>query len=166
KVDSAGYDFLRRWLDDGAPEPTANDPHVTKLEAWPPKRIMAPGERQQLVVRAAWDDGRTEDVTAQARYDAVQDAIAGVGPDGVITAKAKGEGYVMVRFAGQVATVQVTLPYARIGQYPDLPRHNLVDELLIAKWQDLGLTPSPLCDDATFFRRIHLDAIGTLPTPA
>src|SRR5207248_3165068 len=52
KPDSAGYDLLRRWLDDGAPEPTANDPQVTRLEAWPPKRIMVPGERQQLVVRA------------------------------------------------------------------------------------------------------------------
>src|SRR5262249_39337034 len=34
-----------------------------------------------------------------------------------------------------------------------------------AKWQDLGLTPSPLCNDQEFFRRIHLDTIGTLPAP-
>src|SRR5262249_15760995 len=35
-----------------------------------------------------------------------------------------------------------------------------------AKWKNLGLTPSPLCSDEEFFRRIHLDTIGTLPAPA
>ena len=43
----------------------------------------------------------------------------------------------MVRFAGQVATVQVTLPYGRIDHYPYLPRNNFIDELLIAKWREL-----------------------------
>ena len=35
-----------------------------------------------------------------------------------------------------------------------------------AKWKQLKITPSPLCDDTTFLRRAYLDAIGTLPTPA
>ena len=32
-----------------------------------------------------------------------------------------------------------------------------------SKWRDLGLSPSPLCSDEEFLRRIYLDAIGTLP---
>ena len=47
-----------------------------------------------------------------------------------------------------------------------MPVNNFIDEKLIAKWRDLGLTPSPLCSDDEFFRRIHLDTIGTLPAPA
>src|SRR5262249_36090035 len=43
---------------------------------------------------------------------------------------------------------------------------NFIDEKAAAKWRDLGLAPSPLCSDEEFFRRIHLHAIGTLPTPA
>ncbi len=40
-----------------------------------------------------------------------------------------------------------------------------MDELAVKKFTDLGLKPSPLCDDATFIRRAFLDAIGSLPTP-
>src|SRR5262249_27786088 len=41
-----------------------------------------------------------------------------------------------------------------------------IDDKLIARWKALGLTPSPLCSDDEFFRRLHLDALGTLPAPA
>jgi hypothetical protein len=66
---------------------------------------------------------------------------------------------------GQAAVFQVTLPYRKHDKYPALARNNFIDDKLIAKWKDLGLEPSPLCADDEFFRRIHLDAIGTLPTP-
>ena len=38
-------------------------------------------------------------------------------------------------------------------------------KLVWTKLQKLGLRASDLCDDATFLRRLHLDAIGTLPQP-
>jgi hypothetical protein len=165
KATSSGYALLKAWLEDGAPEPAATDPHVTTLEAWPPKRLMVPGERQQVIVRAHWSDGRITDVTQWTTFDALQDGVASVSPAGVVTAVGPGEGHVMIRFADRATTVQVTLPYAQLANYPAVPRNNFIDDLLIAKWKDLGLTPSSLCDDATFFRRLYLDAIGTLPTP-
>src|SRR5207249_4062230 len=61
---------------------------------------------------------------------------------------------------------QVTLPYAKFAKFPEIAANNFIDDRLAAKWKDLGLTPSPLCADEEFFRRIYLDAIGTLPTPA
>ena len=166
KAGSAGYALLKAWLEDGAPEPAATDPHVTNLEAWPPKRLMVSGERQQVIVRAHWSDGRITDVTPWTTFDALQEAVATVSPAGVVTAVGPGEGHVMIRFADRATTVQVTLPYAQLASYPDIPRNNFIDDLLIAKWKDLGLTPSGLCDDATFLRRLYLDAIGTMPTPA
>jgi hypothetical protein len=165
KVNSSAYHLLKRWLEDGVPEPTSNDPLVTGLEVWPAKRVMVPGEQQQIVVRATWSDGRTEDVTDTAQYDALNDAVAAVTPGGLVTAKDRGETHVMIRFAGQATVFQATMPYAQLERYPDVPKANFVDEKLIAKWKDLGLTPSPLCRDEEFFRRIHLDAIGTLPAP-
>jgi hypothetical protein len=181
KVGSREYETIRQWLEDGAPEPKANDVSVTKIEVTPAKRIMKPGETQQLKVVATWSDGLTEDVTPTAQYDALSDAVASVTRDGVVTAKAAGETHIMVRFLGQATVAQVTLPYAKgepgasatgvsgnsktpVADAPGSPK-NFIDEKLAAKWRDLGLAPSPLASDEEFFRRLHLDAIGTLPTP-
>jgi Protein of unknown function (DUF1553)/Protein of unknown function (DUF1549) len=166
KVQSRSYNLIKRWLEDGAPEPSPRDPLVTGLEVWPARRLMVPGEEQQILVRASWQDGRTEDVTATAQFDALNDAVAAVTPAGLVTAKGKGETHVMVRFGGQATVVQITLPYERINDYPDVPTFNFIDAKLVAKWKELGLVPSPLCSDEEFFRRIHLDTIGTLPAPA
>jgi hypothetical protein len=166
KAGGREYEYLRRWLEDGAPEPTAKLPEATSLEVWPPHRIMVPGEQQQLLVRATWKDGRNEDVTATAQFDTLNDGVAAVTPAGLVTAKKAGETHIMVRFAGQATVAQVTLPYAKVEPYPQVARHNFIDDKLIAKWKDLGLTPSNLCSDEEFFRRIHLDTIGTLPSSA
>src|SRR5205085_2018313 len=141
------------------------DPEVTRLEVFPAHRIMTPGEQQQLSITAIWSDGRREDVTSTAQFDALNDAVAAVTPVGLVTAKAAGETHVMIRFGGQAEVARVTLPFAQLAKYPDLPANNFIDQKLIAKWKDLGLTPSPLCSDEDFLRRLHLDAIGTLPTP-
>jgi hypothetical protein len=84
----------------------------------------------------------------------------------LLTVKERGETYIMVRFGGQASVVQVTSPYAQLANHSELPRHNFIDDKLMARWKDLGLTPSPLCSDEEFLRRIYLDTIGTLPTPA
>ncbi len=166
KVNGREYTAFKRWLEDGAPEPGVKDPEVAALEVWPPRRIMVPGETQQLLVKAIWKDGTREDVTATAQFNTLNDGVAAVMPTGMLTAKARGETHIMIRFMGQATVAQVTLPYAKLAKYPEIAKNNFIDEKLIAKWKDLGLTPSPLCDDEQFFRRIHLDAIGTLPTPA
>ena len=165
KPNAREYSYFKRWLEDGAPEPSVKDPESQAIEVWPPRRIMVPGERQQIIVKAAWKDGKTEDVTATAQFDSLNDGVATVTPAGLVTAKARGETHVMIRFCGQATVFQVTLPYAKIANYPEIAKNNFVDEKLARKWKDLGLLPSPICSDEEFFRRIHLDTIGTLPTP-
>src|SRR5262249_51879789 len=123
------------------------------------------GEQQQILVKARWQDGKQHDVTATAQYDTLNEGVAKVTPEGVVTAKGKGETHIMVRFGGQVGVVQVTLPYAQLREPFVFTPNNFIDEQLQAKWRDLGLVPSGLCSDTEFFRRIHLDTIGTLPDP-
>jgi hypothetical protein len=132
KVNSRAYNLLKRWLEDGVPEPNAKDPEVTGLEVWPARRTLVPGEKQQILVRATWRDGRAEDVTACAQFDSLNDGVAAVTPDGLVTAKNKGETHVMVRFAGQATVVQITLPYAKLDVYPQLAANNFIDEKLAA----------------------------------
>ncbi len=165
KVGTREYNVMKRWLEDGVPEPIAKETEVEALEVWPAKRLMVPGETQQLLVKAKWKNGKVEDVTATAQFDSLNDGVAGVTPNGLVTAKNRGETHVMVRFCGQATVAQVTLPYSKLEKYPEVAKHNFIDEKLIAKWKDLGLTPSPLASDEDFLRRIHLDTIGTLPKP-
>jgi|SRR5579883_175524 len=173
KLNGRDYIRIRQWLEDGAPPPVlanpaskiVGDPEVTKLEVFPPHRIMVPGEQQQLSVTAIWSDGRREDVTSTVQFDALNDAVANVTPAGLVTAKEAGETHIMIRFGGQAEVAQITLPFAKLEKFPDLPAHNFIDAKLIAKWKDLGLTPSSLCSDDEFLRRLYLDALGTLPTP-
>src|SRR5581483_3908618 len=106
------YNLLKQWLADSAPEPKANDPAVSRLEIFPIKRVMVPGEQQQLGIRAVWSDGRIEDVTATTQFDSLNPAIATVSPTGIVAAKDKGETSIMVRFGGQATVMQVSLPYA------------------------------------------------------
>ncbi|MCS7168184.1 MAG: DUF1549 and DUF1553 domain-containing protein [Gemmatales bacterium] len=159
------YQVLKAWLEDGAPAPTHQDPEVTRLEILPARRTMKPGEWQQILVRAVWSNGRVEDVTALAQYDSLNDGLARVTPSGLVQCLERGETYIMVRFCGQASVFQVTSPYTDQPVAFDFPPNNYIDELLAKKWRSLGLTPSPLCCDAEFLRRIYLDTIGTLPTP-
>ncbi len=39
-----------------------------------------------------------------------------------------------------------------------------IDELVFAKWKELGIEPASPCSDAVFLRRVYLDVLGTLPT--
>ncbi|MFO0967556.1 MAG: DUF1549 domain-containing protein [Gemmataceae bacterium] len=165
KIGSREYVYLKRWLEDGAPEPSPKDPECVSLEVWPKHRLATPGEAQHIRVTATWKDGLVEDVTEVAQYDSLNDAVASVTPQGHVTVLAKGETHIMIRFAGQATVVQITAPYDKITPYPAVAKNNFIDDKLIAKWKDLGLTPSPLCSDDDFLRRIFLDGIGTLPTP-
>jgi hypothetical protein len=162
------YRRLQQWLEDGAPQPSRNDPIVTSLEVHPRQRILQPGEQQQLAVRAVWSNGRSEDVTLTAQYDSLNDALARVTPDGLVTALARGETHVMIRYCGQATVFQSASPYpmpAQEARRIEFARSNFIDDHLQAKWRSLNLAASPPCSDAEFLRRVYLDTIGTLPTP-
>jgi hypothetical protein len=45
-----------------------------------------------------------------------------------------------------------------------LTPRNKIDELVFAKWKELGIQPAKLCSDSVFLRRAWLDVTGTLPT--
>ena len=41
-----------------------------------------------------------------------------------------------------------------------------IDRLLAAKWAEAKVQPARAADDAEYLRRVYLDLIGQLPTPA
>jgi hypothetical protein len=160
---SVDYQILLAWIAGGAPAPRKNDPEVVKLTVTPPLRVGQGGLAQQLQVVAEYSDGKRRDVTASARYDSLDDGVVSVASSGHVTAVGKGQAAVMVRFEGQAAIGMFVIPYAEQVSLAGWKSNNFIDELAVEKFRELGIEPSPLCDDATFVRRAYLDAIGTLP---
>ncbi len=162
---SVEYATLKAWIECGAPAPKADAPEVVRLVVTPSQRIGQAGLRQQLRVEAHYSDDTTRDVTALAKYDSMDDGVLSVDADGLVTAVGKGQAPVMVRYEGQAEIATFVIPFSDAVELAGWQNNNFVDELAAAKFRELGLEPSPVCDDATFIRRAFLDAIGGLPTP-
>ncbi len=162
---SVDYRILLAWIAGGAPGPQKNDATVTRLEITPGQRVGQAGLTQQLRVIADYSDGTSRDVTASARYDSLDDGVVNVTSSGQVTAVNQGQAAVMVRYEDQAAISLFMIPYAAETKLAGWQNQNFIDEHAAAKFRELGIEPSPLCDDATFVRRAFLDAIGTLPTP-
>ena len=166
--ESTEFALILRWLKQGTPPGSDKDPSVTKIEVVPRSVVVGRHSEQQLLVTAFYSDSTTRDVTREAQFKSNEVNIASVDDHGLMrTDEASGDTGVMARYMGQVAVCRLSIPMAESipANTPLPPKNNYIDELVQAKWDKLKLTPSPLCDDATFLRRAYLDCIGTLPTP-
>jgi hypothetical protein len=93
------------------------------------------------------------------------DNSAPLDANGLVTAAARGEAFVMARFdthtvGSQVLVLPKDLQYVR----PAAPPANYIDELVNAKLDRLRILPSQVCGDEVFLRRATIDVIGLLPT--
>lgn len=163
--DSLQYQTLRAWIVEGTPRSKIATANVTELNVFPESRVGEVGIGQQLRVVASYSDGSQRDVTSLAIYDAIDTSILRVDASGYTKSIATGQTSVMIRYDGQVAVSTFVVPYGPPGKLVGWKNQNFVDEIASAKFVDLGLEPSPICDDATFIRRAFLDAIGSLPQP-
>ena len=165
-ADSVEYQLMRNWIGTGAPSVSEDKAvKVQSLSVMPRLRVGELGLKQQLRVTADYADATQRDITASAIYDSIDPSVATVDDNGHVHAVGYGQTAVMVRFDGQVVVSTVVIPYSDQSELEGWKSNNFVDELAAKKFRDLGLQPSPLCDDATFIRRAFLDCIGTLPDP-
>ena len=161
---SIDYQILERWLAAGAPGPSGAANPVTDLKVHPPRRVGARGFNQQLQVIATFADGKARDVTHWARFDSMDDSVLTVNADGLVRTIGKGQGTAMIRFGGHSAISMFIVPYADSADLGAWKDNNFIDTLAAAKFREIGIPPSGLCDDATFLRRAFLDVTGTLPS--
>ncbi len=164
--DSEHYQAILRWLEAGVPNDTGNVPKVVRVEVYP-KQIVLEGEgaTQQLVARAVYTDGTDRDVTDLAVFMSNNDNSAPVTPDGLVTAGARGEAFVMARFETHTVGMQVlALPKNLQYSPPQTNPANYIDQLVNNKLQKIRLLPSEICNDETFLRRVTIDVTGLLPT--
>ena len=152
---SRDYELLTRWIHGGAPGP-ASEKAMSKLVVTPAQRTGEPGLKQQLRVEAVYADGTSRDVTAWAKFDSMDEGLVSVTRDGLCTVAGRGQAPVMVRFEGQADIAMFVIPYGPPPSLEVWSNQNFVDELAASKFRELGIEPSPLCDDSTFLRRIFL----------
>src|SRR5262249_16221675 len=70
-------------------------------------------QEQHVSVMAAWSDGSSTDVTADARFDTSNEGVATVRPSGITKTVGQGEGNILVRYQDRSALVRLTVPYGR-----------------------------------------------------
>jgi hypothetical protein len=163
---SLEYQVIAGWIAAGMPAPSATDPEIRSLFVYPSAVRLEPGQKQQILVQAAYSDGRIEDVTHWAKYNSTDDTVAGVNDAGELNVSGRGEASISVWFASRVGRVTVTSPF-ETKRDPKLftmaSRNNTIDDKNLEKLASLRIPPSPDAGDAAFLRRAHLDATGALP---
>ncbi|MBL6705369.1 MAG: DUF1553 domain-containing protein [Planctomycetaceae bacterium] len=161
---SVEHQTLVAWLKNGAPAPMKEPAAVKSLSVFPKQRVGQQGLSQQLRVEATYADGTIRDVTALSLFDSMDEAMLDVSETGFVRTHGKGQAPIMVRFEGQAGIAMFVVPYEVSVELAGWQNNNFIDELAAKKFRELGIEPSPLCDDATFVRRAFLDATGSLPT--
>lgn len=168
-VGSLEYQIVAEWIAEGAAGPRPEDPHITQLEIFPRQATLAADASQQFSVRATYSDGRLRDVTHWAKFNSTVAGVGTVDDHGVVKVTGSGETSITAWFGSKVAVATVTVPYPQSipnEQFVASPKHNFIDELILAKLQRLHLPPSSNCTDSEFLRRASLDTLGVLPTAA
>jgi hypothetical protein len=184
-TDSAEYRTLAEWIAAGAAPPADDDPRVEQLEILPGSSIHRVGDSQQIIVRARYSDGRTEDVTRRVKWSSSNEAVCRVDDDGLASVIGPGEGAVVAWYASKITIARITVPYVADSlssaqspasgaaetpagntaeQVDTRKPRNFIDEQIDKQLARLNLPASPACSDAEFVRRAYLDTIGLAPS--
>lgn len=166
KSDTVEYGLLRDWIAGGMPFGQKDDPQVKSIEVAPRERQLSFDAQQQLRVIATYTDGRRADVTTLAKFQSNNEGLAAVDDRGLVVAgKKPGDVAIMASFMGSVDIFRALVPQPSVENAPAWPVvRNQIDDLVDAKLRKLAITPSGLCSDTDYLRRVYLDVIGTLPS--
>ncbi len=163
-VDSLEYRVLSEWIAAGIAAPSETDTRIKSIEV---TTNDAANNEVQLRVKAAYDDGHSEDVTRWVKYAVADASVATVDEAGKVKLIGHGETAVTAQYQSAVAFTRVANAFPnKIAPetFASSPKLNYVDELVIKKLQTLNIAPSGQANDSEFIRRAFLDAAGILPT--
>ncbi|MFL2870637.1 MAG: DUF1549 and DUF1553 domain-containing protein [Pirellulaceae bacterium] len=159
--------LLRAWQEQGL----INDldaSSVKSLSVTPGARVLhAPATTQQLVVTAEFEDGTSADVSQLATFSSSDLALATVETGGKVSFSQQGEVAILCRYMGEMVSARMMhiAEASRDYQWSDPEPNNFIDEYVYEKLEQLHITPSDVCTDEEFVRRVYLDLCGVLPSP-
>lgn len=167
EMDSEAYRTLVEWIAQGSPGPKATDARLTALEVSPKHLMGKPGMQSQLKVMAQFSDGRREDVTRWAKFNAVNASVATVDDQGLVKVTGAGESTVSAWYLSRLDISTISVPQQeQVSEalFAQLKARNFVDNHVLTKLRALNIPPSQQCTDGEFIRRAFLDTLGVLPT--
>jgi uncharacterized protein DUF1553/uncharacterized protein DUF1549/hyaluronate lyase-like protein len=163
---SPSHDILVKWIEQGAlldADAKVDVDHVTIV---PERFVLQPGTKHRLQLIAHYTDGTTRDVTRMGIYTVNTEGVADVTDSGLVSALEFGESAVVARFERKFAAARlIVLKPQPAFQPTPVPTDHFIDRYVVAKLNDLKMTPSDIAGDEEFLRRVHLDLIGLQPTP-
>ena len=164
--DSPYYQSLLNWIAAGAPRDADNASEPLRLQLTPSKVVFdKPGSQRPAKVLAHYSDGSQRDVSHLALYMSNNDALSTIDKQARISGLKAGGTHVFARFDRfTVGAEVIVLPEGHFA-FHETPEHNEIDRLINAKLKELRITPSGLCSDEQFLRRVTIDLTGKLPTP-
>ena len=91
------YQTLLHWIEAGVPNDDVSKlPKVVAVELYPKQAVLdGKGATQQMTARARYSDGTDRDVTRLCVFLSNNDTSAAISPEGLVTAGARGEAFVM-----------------------------------------------------------------------
>lgn len=162
---SLSHKILQTWIEQGAKSDLDDKAEIEFVRIFPERFVIEPGQSHRLQLVAHYTDGTTRDVTKLAIFNVNTDGVADVTDVGHVTARGLGESAVVARFERKFAAARLIV----LNRKPDfqptpVPTEHFIDQHVVAKLNDLKVTPSELSSDEEFLRRVSLDLIGLQPT--
>ncbi|MFZ4763665.1 MAG: DUF1549 and DUF1553 domain-containing protein [Roseimicrobium sp.] len=170
RFDTASWEYavLRDWIAQGAKRQIKGEPSIVKLEVTPREQILvAPAATVQLKAIAQFSDGSQRDVTKFAVYEPAEVGLVKISAHGYVEKLKDGEPTIVVRYLNQQQPVRLAFVPAR-PEFAWVPtrQNNAIDRHIFAKLKALRMTPSAVCRDEVFARRVYLDLCGVPPSAA
>lgn len=163
--DSLPARVLQAWLASGMPADfqTSTVPEIRVEPAQ--ARLHESYPHVQLVVHARFPGEPWRDVTRLTVFQPNDQGLARVSPIGLVEFRSSGEVAILCRYLTATRIVRLSYRPIRRDFVWRAPREqNSVDRHVFERLRQLQITPSPLCSDSVFVRRIYLDLLGRLPT--
>ncbi|MFT7643252.1 MAG: hypothetical protein ACI9G1_005017, partial [Pirellulaceae bacterium] len=160
------YRLLRDWIGEGC-DVEDSEVDCIGIEVFPndTRLLRHPNHTQQYRVTATFSDGSQRDVTHLAMFDTSDENVVRVTPSGLATAGNRGEAAIIIRYLKYIRTPLFTYIKDIEGfEWNNPQQNNYIDVKVDEKLQQLQYTPSLLCSDDVFVRRVYLDVTGLLPS--
>ena len=163
--DSA-YAVLYKWISEGA-HADLTQVDCTGISIYPRgEQILALEDRtRQISVLASFSDGSYKDVTRLSSISSSAADRIEVGNNGLVSGVARGQAAVTVRYLDRVESTHFIMVEPVRGFVWKAPTElNEIDRLTDSRLKLLEYSPSAVCSDSVFVRRLYLDLTGLLPT--